>query len=124
MTSEGMPAWRPTRGPYRYYPRSYPVGPAIVPPEGPAICSFFNEVSDLRTQEEHDANGQLLAASYALSNANALALERLMEIDINHIQAVHVRLLRGNPRIPDDMTVIHQASSVIATVRKILADAT
>ena len=52
-----------TKGPWKYYPGDYPVGPAIVPGEGPVITSFFNEAPDLRSDEEHDANGYAIAAT-------------------------------------------------------------
>ena len=52
-----------TPKPWKYYNRHYPAGPAIIPKMGPGICSFFNESADLRGDEEHDANGYIMAAA-------------------------------------------------------------
>jgi len=70
-----------TPGPWRYYRASYPVGPAIVPTSGPSIITFFNECPDLRSQNEHDANGILAATAPELLAACEAMAEALDQAD-------------------------------------------
>ena len=52
-----------TPGPWKYYGKGHPVGPAIVPASGPEIKAWWNDCPDMRSEAEHEANGVLSAAA-------------------------------------------------------------
>ena len=52
-----------TPGPWKYLPPQAVGGAAIIPNEGPAITSFWNETPDLRPEDEHRCNAHLIVAA-------------------------------------------------------------
>ena len=64
-------------GPWRYYDRKYPVGPAIAGALGPVVATWF-PLDVPRSDAEHETNAKLIAA--LRSDATPLlAAELLME---------------------------------------------
>ena len=51
-----------TPEPWKYLPPDHVGGAAIIPMEGPCICTFWNENPDLRSEAEHDANARRIVA--------------------------------------------------------------